>query len=488
MGLPVVLIVDDDKNTRDGLVRALRRHYDVLSAESAESALEVLRKSPVDIMLSDMRMPGMDGLRLLKQVVAEYPRTICILLTAYGSVETAVEAMKYGAYDFLTKPINLDHLDLLLERASKVSQAQDAVSKSAAPGEGATGGLGEITGDSLAMRRVFEIVRQAAPTQASVLIQGPSGTGKELIARAIHRLSHRASGPFIPVHCAALSPTLLESELFGHERGAFTGATAMRKGRFEMADGGTLFLDEISEIDLSTQVKLLRVLEERRFERVGGEETIEVDIRVIAATNRNLREYVAQGKFREDLYFRLNVVDILLPPLRERTGDIPLLVARFLKEYSERNGKHFQGMTPGALRLLCAYDWPGNVRELRNVIERMVVLAHSDELCEADVPEQILRRNDPAPSVPVSAVSVAGVSDLSAQTRNADESIVPAPSGDGAAGRDSLAETEREKIMQVLAENRGNRTKAAQVLGISRRTLHRKLHAYGVTGHEKGDA
>ena len=320
-------------------------------------------------------------------------------------------------------------------------------------------GMENIVGESDAMKQVFDIIRQAAPTQASVLIQGPSGTGKELVAQAIHRLSTRAKGPFVAVHCAALSATLLESELFGHEKGAFTGATVQRKGRFELADGGTLFLDEISEIDPSIQVKLLRVLEERTFERVGSEETIEVDIRVIAATNRNLRDAVLQGKFREDLYFRLNVVDITLPPLSERAGDIPLLASRFLKEYSEKNGRQIEGMTPDALNILEAYAWPGNVRELRNTIEKMGVLSRSERLTARDVPANIR-----------DAVKSGGGVTLRTPVL--------------ASG--SLAETERRKIMAVLEKNGGNRTRAAEELGISRRTLHRKLREYKAAEEGEG--
>jgi DNA-binding NtrC family response regulator len=312
-------------------------------------------------------------------------------------------------------------------------------------------GMENIIGESPAMKQVFELIQQTAPTQASVLIQGPSGTGKELVAQAIHRLSTRAKGPFVAVPCAALSAPLLESELFGHEKGAFTGATVQRKGRFEMADGGTLFLDEISEIDPSIQVKLLRVLEERTFERVGGEETIETDIRVIAATNRDLRAYVSQGKFREDLFFRLNVVDITLPPLAERADDIPLLADRFLKEYCAKNGKQIEGLTPDAVNLLVSYDWPGNVRELRNTLEKMVVLARSERLSARDVPANIRE----------------AVKGRSAGTARAPLLTVG-----------SLAETERRKIMAVLEKNGGNRTRAADELGISRRTLHRKLREY----------
>jgi DNA-binding NtrC family response regulator len=447
---PVILVVDDDKNTRDGLQRALQRHYAVRTAESAEAALALLtQEPPVDVMLSDLRMPGTDGLGLLRRVNAQYPQTVCILLTAYGSVEAAVEAMKQGAYDFLTKPINLDHLDMLVARAIRSRDLEKKV-ETLETQLNEKFGMENIIGESSAMKQVFEVIQQTAPTQASVLIQGPSGTGKELVAQAIHRLSTRAKGPFVAVHCAALSTTLLESELFGHEKGAFTGAATQRRGRFEMADGGTLFLDEISEIDQPLQVKLLRVLEERTFERVGGEETLEVDIRVIAATNRDLRAYVDQGKFREDLFFRLNVVDIQLPPLAERLGDIPLLADRFLKEYCERNSKRIDGLTPDAVSLLAAYAWPGNVRELRNTIEKMVVLSRTERLSARDVPANIrdaVKGHAALHRAPLLTVG-------------------------------SLADTERRKIMAVLEKNEGNRTRAAQELGISRRTLHRKLRDY----------
>jgi two-component system, NtrC family, response regulator AtoC len=449
---PVLLVVDDDKNTRDGLQRALQRNYEVHTAESADAALEVLGTIPnVDVMLSDLRMPGADGLNLLRRVQARHPRTLCILLTAYGSVEAAVEAMKQGAYDFLTKPVNLDHLDLLIARAVRSRDLEQRV-ESLETQLNEKYGMESIIGESAAMAQVFDIVRQAAPTQASVLIQGPSGTGKELVAKAIHRLSTRSKGPFIAVHCAALSASLLESELFGHEKGAFTGAEAQRKGRFEMADGGTLFLDEISEIESSVQVKLLRVLEERNFERVGGQQPIDVDIRVIAATNRDLRDYVAQGKFREDLFFRLNVVDIMLPALKARDGDVPLLINRFLKEFADKNGKRIDGITPDAVALLQQYDWPGNVRELRNTLEKMVVLARGEKLTLRDVPANI-RESCDGFAAAGRAVTLAG---------------------------GSLAEVEERKILAVLEKNRGNKTKAALELGISRRTLHRKLREYNL--------
>jgi DNA-binding NtrC family response regulator len=451
---PVILIVDDDRNTREGLQRALQRHYAVRLAEDAARALDLLADNEVDVLLSDLRMPGLDGLGLLRRVQAQHPSTICILLTAYGSVETAVEAMKQGAYDFLTKPVNLDHLEMLIDRALR-SRDMESRNRDLLTQLDRKYGMENIVGDSPPMQHVFDIVRQAAPTSATVLIQGPSGTGKELVAHAIHRLSNRAKGPFIAVHCAALSSTLLESELFGHERGAFTGAVARRKGRFELADGGTLFLDEISEIDPATQVKLLRVLEERRFERVGGVEPVEVDIRLIAATNRDLKELVAQGKFREDLFFRLNVVDIYLPPLSGRTGDIPLLCSLFLRECAERNGKPVPSITPDALNLLAAYPWPGNVRELRNTIEKMVVLGSGEKLTARDVP--------------------AGIREIGRER-------LPALRAASLPAGGSLADTEREKILVVLRKHDDNRSRAAVELGISRRTLHRKLNEYREQG------
>jgi DNA-binding NtrC family response regulator len=439
---PVILVVDDDKNTRDGLQRALQRHYAVRTAESAEAALAALAEAPaVDVMLSDLRMPGTDGLGLLRRVNAQYPQTICILLTAYGSVETAVEAMKQGAYDFLTKPINLDHLDMLVARAIRSRDLEKKV-ETLETQLNEKFGMENITGESPAMREVFEIVRQTAPTQASVLIQGPSGTGKELVAQAIHRLSTRAKGPFVAVHCAALSPTLLESELFGHEKGAFTGATVQRKGRFEMADGGTLFLDEISEIDPSTQVKLLRVLEERTFERVGGEETIEVDIRVIAATNRNLRKMVDEGKFREDLWYRLDVVRIGVPPLRERHGDVPLLAGAFLRRYNGRYNLEAR-LTESGMKALSDYTWPGNVRQLQHMLERLVILAPGGRITE-DAVEDSIRASAPK--------------ETSSET---------------------LADTEADQIRRVLAATGGNKSRAARILGIERKTLYRKLERMG---------
>jgi len=453
---PCVLIVDDDRNTRDGLQRALRRGYEVLVAESGERALQILHAQDVDILLSDVRMPGMDGVTLLQRARAHHPELVSILLTAYGNVEVAVEAMKVGAYDFLMKPVNLDHLDLLLQRALR-SRDVESENRQLREELDHKFGLESIIGVSPVMQDLFDTIRQAAPSQATVLIQGESGTGKELVAHAVHRLSTRAQGPFVAVHCAALSDTLLESELFGHEKGAFTGAVARRKGRFEMADGGTLFLDEISEIDPAVQVKLLRVLEERCFERVGGGEPVEVDIRLVTATNRDLRAWVEEGKFREDLFFRLDVVNISLPPLRERIEDLPLLCSHFIREFSDRNGKAFEGISSEAIDVLAGYRWPGNIRELRNTIEKMVVLARSDRLGVRDIPTNIRQAVRGAEGVASSGRSVAA--------------------GFGGQAH-SLADTEKALILQAIEQQGGNRTKAAEMLGISRRTLHRKLKQY----------
>ena len=446
---PVILIVDDERNTREGLARALRRAYHVLLAESGARALQLLQENAVDIMLSDVRMPGMDGLALMQRALARTPQPVCILLTAYGSVETAVEAMKRGAYDFLTKPVHLDRLDILIRRALREREVESE-NRLLHEQLDAKFGLDQIIGQSAAMQEVFYTIRQVAPTRATVLVQGESGTGKELVAHAIHRLSPRARGPFIPVHCAALSQNLLESELFGHEKGSFTGATERRPGRFELADGGTLFLDEVGEIDPSVQVKILRVLEEQVFERVGGQESLQVDVRLVAATNKDLKQMVAEGRFREDLYYRLYVVVIHLPPLRDRVSDIPLLAQHFIRSLAAQNNKDVEGLTPEAMDVLTSYGWPGNVRELRNVLERMVVLSRGNKLSVRDIPAAI---RDHTPRRPA---HLPGTSEL------------------------SLQEAEKQMIIRALRASDGNRTKAAAQLGISRRTLHRKLNEYGL--------
>jgi DNA-binding NtrC family response regulator len=448
--------VDDDRNTREGLKRALQGNFIVVMADSAEKALPLLDDRTVDIVLSDIRMSGMDGMTFLQKIMARSTPPIVVMLTAYGNVETAVEAMKLGAYDFLTKPVNLDHLDLLLKRALHSHEVETENLTLRAQLDNRFG-LEAIIGQSEPMREVFETIQQAAPTQATILILGESGTGKELVAQAIHRLSSRAKGPFIPVHCAALTPSLLESELFGHEKGAFTGAVDRRRGRFELADTGTLFLDEIAEIQTSVQVKLLRVLEERQFERVGGHQTLDVDIRLIAATNADLAAMVKAGTFRNDLFFRLDVVSITLPPLRKRPDDIPLLCARFLKEFSLRNNKPVEDITPDTQDILSAYSWPGNVRELRNVIERMVVLSRTPRLTVRDLPAALR-----------DAIQAGTPRIATAWKADSSGSLAPK----------SMADAERVMIEAALKRNNENRTQAAGQLGISRRTLQRKLKDY----------
>jgi two-component system, NtrC family, response regulator AtoC len=445
---PTILIVDDERNTREGLQRALQDRYDVLLAEDSQKAMQTLESTAVDVMLTDLRMPGVDGMGLLRRAMSLTNPPVSIMMTAYGSIENAVQAMQAGAYHYVTKPVNLDELELIIQRAlnSRRIESENVNLREQIEHKF---GLENIIGESPAMREVFETVQQVAPSRVTVLIAGETGTGKELIAKAIHNLSPRKNGAFVAVHAAALPSSLLESELFGHEKGAFTGAVERRIGRFELADGGTLFLDEIGELEPAMQVKLLRVLEERAFERVGGSKTLQVDVRLVAATNRNLKKLVSEGKFRDDLFYRLSVVTVDLPPLRERRDDVPLLVKAFLDEFGRENNKQVREVTPEALNMLLAYDWPGNVRELRNAIEQMVVLARAERLTARDVPAAIRAAAD------LSKINVVRVGM-------------------------TVVDAERQLIVQALKEADGNRTKAAQKIGISRRTLHRKLRKYGL--------
>jgi DNA-binding NtrC family response regulator len=462
-----ILIVDDEENTLRGLKQGLAsadgdpRAYTILVAERADKAIEALQQhaadgDPVDVMLTDLRMPGMDGLELMKMAAKISPATQTIMLTAYGSVENAVEAMKHGAFNYLTKPVNLDNLELLVKQAIETRELQ-AENVELRRRLEAKYGFENILGGSAAMERVFERIRQIAPTKANVLILGESGTGKELIANAIHANSPRHGGPFVAVHCAALAKTLLESELFGHERGAFTGAVSSKPGKFERADGGTLFLDEISEIDLDVQVKLLRVLETWQFERVGGLKPIKVDVRLIAATNRDLETQVRSGAFREDLFYRLNVVSITVPPLRQRREDIPILIEAFVAEFAAANRRKVTGITAEALEALVAYDWPGNVRELRNAIESLIVLAQATEITFDMLPAQF---KEAARQAQGAAEPHAG-------------SLLLPPGT-------SLQEAERLLIDETLRKTAGNVSQAAKLLGISRRTLHRKINEFGI--------
>jgi len=450
----MLLIVDDEKPTREGLRAALEDRYDVYLAEDAKSAIELLERDHFAVLLTDFRLPSEDGMKLIARAKSLSRPPICILMTAYGSEELAVEAMKKGADDYIAKGrLQIDELEIRIARALR-QQNLEVENTSLRQQLESKFGMENIVGESPAMKEVFEVVQQVAPTPVTVLLQGESGTGKELVARAIHQLSPRSRQPLVTVHCAALSPTLLESELFGHEKGSFTGANERRIGRFEQAQGGTLFLDEIGEIDATLQIKLLRFLGERTFERVGSNKTLSADVRLIAATNKNLAELVKAGSFREDLYYRLRVMEILLPPLRERTSDIPLLAQTFLKEFSQTIGKEVKDFTGDALEALISYPWPGNVRELRSTLERAVVLCRTDRISMRELPAAL--RSDTAAVTP--------------QRLLAQNNL-------------TVEEAEKQLIIRALKEANGNRTQAAVKIGMSRRTLHRKLHEYHLEGN-----
>ncbi|HUX37167.1 MAG TPA: sigma-54 dependent transcriptional regulator [Rectinemataceae bacterium] len=445
-----ILVADDEKNIREGLAEALGvEGYRVVTAADGDEAMGLVEGGGVDLVITDLRMPKLSGRDLLRKISSRYPGLPVIVLTGHGTIEDAVQAIRTGAFDFLTKPVNLDHLSLLAKRAlearelaRKNRELEDEIE--------AQRRSSSILGSSGGMRKVMDLVRRVAPTRASVLITGESGVGKELVADALHNLSPRRDGPLVKVHCAALAESLLESELFGHEKGSFTGANARKRGRFELADGGTLFLDEIGEINQTVQIKILRVLQERKFERVGGEETVDVDVRIVAATNRDLAKEVAEGRFREDLYYRLNVVNIAVPPLRERRDDIPLLAIAFLREFAEENRKHVEGFDARARQALYAHPWPGNVRELRNCVESAVVMARGATIGLDDLPPSLRGGG--------------GERDV----------LVPAGS--------SLAQAEAILIRETLLAQGGNKSKTAEILGIGRKTLYQKLEEYGVEG------
>ncbi len=444
MAEPTVLVADDEIGVRESVGRALHREgFRVVPAEDGQAALDALRRGGVDLLLADLRMPALGGLELLRAAKLLAPEVEVIVLSGHGTVEEAVEAMKEGAYDFLTKPFGraqlvrairqaLEHRALVLENRSLQRRLDELV------------GAGEIISESPPIRQVLALVKQIAPTSATVLIQGESGTGKELVARALHEGSPRRGRPFIRVNCAALPETLLESELFGYERGAFTGAAARKEGRFELADGGTLLLDEVGDLSGATQAKLLRVLQEGEFERLGGTKTLKADVRIVAATNQDLALLVKERRFREDLYYRLNVIAIEIPPLRERAEDIPLLAQHFLRVHAAKNRRELSGFTEAALARLRAYPWPGNVRELEHAVERAVILARGSLIDLADLPPAVSQA-EPAPRV------------------------VPIPIGM------PLDEVEQRLIEETLRLTKGNKELAAKLLGIASRTIYRKL-------------
>ncbi len=443
-----ILVVDDEDNARRAIATILGEEgYEVAEASNGEEALARLADFSPAVVLTDVRMPKMDGLTFLRKAREQGSEATFIMMTAFASVETAVEAMRAGAENYLVKPLDANAVLVVLGKALD-QRALKREAESLREQVRQRARFHNIIGDSPQLQALYEVVRRAANTRATVLILGESGTGKELIAQAIHHESQRRDKPFVKVHCAALSENLLESELFGHEKGAFTGALARKEGRFELADGGTLFLDEIGEISPSVQVKLLRVLQEREFERVGGTQTLKVDVRIVAATHRDLTAEVKAGRFREDLYYRLNVVAVTLPPLRERKSDIPALVNHFLEKYSDSYGKDVRGLAPGTLQALLSYDWPGNIRELENAIERAVVLASGNELTTDDLPP-VLRGPRP----------------LGSST----SSLIP-----GA----TLAQIEREAILRTLEMVGGSTTRAAEILGISVRKVQYRLKEY----------
>lgn len=459
---PTILIVDDEKHTREGLRASLEDSFDVYIAADIGSAVNILENEHVDLVLTDLRLGGEDGMVVIDKALARPHPPVVIMMTAYGGVDAAVEAMKRGAYDFVTKPLNIDRLEILIKRALRTTAVEKEVVELKQKVEKRYG-LERLIGHSPVMEEIFETIKQVAPSRATVLITGESGTGKELIAQAIHALSGRPKDKFVAMHMAAFSAQLLESELFGHEKGAFTGAHERRIGRFEQANGGTLFLDEIGEIDKSTQVKLLRVLgEERTFERVGGSSPIKVDVRLVAATNRDMERMVETGDFRDDLYFRLSVVRVHMPPLRERREDIALIAAHFLKVAADENGKPYRELTADALAAMENYSWPGNVRELRAAIERAVVMGSGPKLTLNNLPPTVREGG---------AANPAGSSGVRAPAFRKGATL-------------NVQDTEHRLIARALEETGGNVTEAAKRLGMSRRTLHRRLKELRVENPE----
>ncbi len=451
-----VLIVDDEKAQRQVLAGDLKsRGFKVLEADSAETALEVVRKNIIDVILSDLKMPGASGIDLLTNLKEINPDISVVIMTAYASVETAVKALKNGAYDFITKPYNLDEIELVIKRIIEKNNLKSELKFLKEQLESSNKLEGVIT-NSLNMKRIIDVAARVASSKASVLILGESGTGKEVLARAIHYASKRKDKLFVPVNCAALNENLLESELFGHEKGAFTGAEKLHKGRFEIADEGTIFLDEIGDLPMHLQVKLLRVLQEEQFERVGGASTLKVDVRVISATNKNIEDLIKEGKFREDLFYRLNVVNIQLPPLRERKEDITLLISEFLKKYLNETDKTKLEFSKEALDLLMKYNYPGNIRELENIVHHSIVLSRNEIITTDDIPIGIK-----APG---------------------SEKDFNSCFEEGTSLTEKVELLERTLVTNALQKTNGNQTAAAKLLGISERNLRYRLEKWGIKG------
>lgn len=439
-----ILTIDDEENIRNGLADNFELEgYNVEKASNGKEGLSKIEKGGIDLVITDLRMDGIPGEEVVRRVTTEHPGIPIIVLTGHGSIEDATAAIKAGAYDFLTKPLDLDHLNHIVKNALKGREQQKIISELQEKIKNGGNSASDMIGKSAELNKVKELISKAAPSKANVLITGESGVGKELVAKSIHEQSPRKDKPFVIVHCAALSESLLESELFGYEKGAFTGADTQHKGRFEVADGGTIFLDEIGEINQATQIKLLRVIQEKSFERVGGTQSINVDVRIVAATNRNLEEEVHAGHFREDLFYRLNVVRIPMPPLRERKDDIPLLLHAFLREFNIENEKNITGFDNRAKSAILKYSWPGNIRELKNCVESAVVMCTGDEIKIEDLPASVREKGE--------------------------EKSITIPIGM------TLDEAEMVIIQENLAACNGNKSKCAEILGIGRKTLHRKL-------------
>jgi nitrogen regulation protein NR(I) len=468
--MQTILIVDDDKSIRYSLKRMMEEKYSILTAQNGEMALNRVRETSPDLIIMDIKMPGRNGIDVLKEIKLMDPKSLVIIMTAYGTTETAIEAMKYGAYDYILKPFPILRMKGLVEKAlalRKLMKEEVTYAPLATP----EGGEERIVGSSPKMQEIYKMIGQVAPSDVTVLLRGESGTGKELIARAIYHHSLRPNQPFLPVNCAAIPDTLLESELFGHEKGAFTGATSRRIGKLEQCQGGTIFLDEIGDMSLSTQAKLLRILQEKSFERLGGMETIKVDIRFIVATNKELEEAISNGKFREDLYYRLNVVSITIPPLGERKEDIPELVSYFLKRFNRELKKRIVGITSEAMEKIASYGWPGNVRQLENVLKRAMVLCQGEWILEDHLLFEKGREKREAEEE-LGTKNVEGLLDALFE----EFSKAPATSQD----LDMISNLERGLILRALQKTKGNQLKAAMLLGIHRSTLRGKMERYNI--------
>jgi nitrogen regulation protein NR(I) len=467
--METILIVDDDKSIRYSLKRMMEEKYSILTAQNGEEALTQIGTNPPDLILMDIKMPGRNGIDVLKDIKSIDPKSLVILMTAYGTTETAIEAMKYGAFDYILKPFSIPQMRGLVEKALSLRKLMKG-EVSYAPLARQEGEEERIIGSSPKMQEIYKMIGQVAPSDVTVLLRGESGTGKELVARAIYHHSLRSKHPFLPVNCAAIPDTLLESELFGHEKGAFTGATLRRIGKLEQCQGGTVFLDEIGDMSLSIQAKLLRALQERSFERLGGGETIRVDIRFIVATNKNLEEAIAAGRFREDLYYRLNVVSLNIPPLRERKEDIPDLVSYFLNKFNRELKKKIAGMTPPAMEKIASHGWPGNVRQLENVLKRAMVLCQGEWILEDHLSfekEWAKRETDEQRKK--------SLEDL--MDTLFDELLIrPVPPGD----LDLMSSLEKGMILRALQKTKGNQVQAALLLGINRSTLRSKMERYHI--------